>query len=390
MTEHVDAAARGEGPRVEEGQVVAQLVPVDLKLKVEQAQAAVDRLKASLAENANVDVEQTAHKQAGFFLDSMLETVKAALARVDSGEARKRYAKSNLERVEQLHRSKTRTAEDLDQAELRYVESDVDFKQDQFVYAATVAIKEATRLMPEMVTQYISRKELAGDVLSQQKLEAEARLREVLQEQERGTMRSPVKGVVLERFVSNERFLSAGTSLLEIGRLEDIEIEADVLSLDVVEVEVGDEVTIYGPAVGRPTAKGKVVKIYPAGFTKVSSLGVEQQRVKVIIKIDAQDHQRLLEERHLEVGYRVRVKIATAENPEALVVPRSAIFRAADGNWQLYVVRGGRAVLQTVTVGLINDDKVEITKGLTAGERVVKAPESSLADGARVKDRSLE
>ena len=136
------------------------------------------------------------------------------------------------------------------------MQSDVDYKQDQLVHAAMVAIGAATNLLPTMVEQYIDRKTLAGDVLEKEKAEAEARLQERLQEQERGTMRSPVDGVVLDRLISNERYLAAGTTLLEIGRLEDMEVEADILSLDVVAAKVGDRVEIYGPAVGRPPSPG--------------------------------------------------------------------------------------------------------------------------------------
>ena len=220
------------------------------------------------------------------------------------------------------------TQDDLEQAVLAQVQSDVDYKQDQLVHAAMVAVGAATDLLPRMVRQYIDRKGLSGNVLRKQQAEAEARLQEVLQEQQRGTMRSPVNGVVLDRLVSNERYLTAGTALLEIGRLEDLEVEADVLSLDVVGAKVGDRVEIYGPAIGRRPAQGVVARIYPAGFTKVSSLGVEQQRVKVIVRFAGDELRRLLADRRLGVGYRVRVKIFTAERSQALLIPRSALFRA--------------------------------------------------------------
>ena len=197
-------------------------------------------------------------------------------------------------------------------------------------------------------------------------------------------MRSPVDGVVLDRLVSNERYLSAGTTLLEIGRLEDLEVEADVLSLDVVAAKVGDRVEIYGPAIGLPPARAVVARIYPAGFTKLSSLGVEQQRVKVILRFEPNELKRLLQNRRLGVGYRVRVKIFTADKTQALLVPRSALFRAADNSWRVFAVRDGRARLQTVEVGLMNDEQVEILKGLSENEPVVLAPESDLTDGTRV------
>ena len=90
-----------------------------------------------------------------------------------------------------------------------------------------------------------------------------------------------------ERLVENEQHLPAGTELLTIGQLDQLEVETDVLSQDVVRVQTGDAVEVYGPAVGGGLGEGVpgiVHQIYPAGFTKVSSLGVEQQRVKVIVR----------------------------------------------------------------------------------------------------------
>jgi HlyD family secretion protein len=160
-----------------------------------------------------------------------------------------------------------------------------------------------------------------------------------------------------------------------------------VLSLDVVGAKQGDPVRIYGPAIGTPDAKGTVARVYPAGFTKVSSLGVEQQRVKVIIHFDAEDLTRLRSERDLGVGYRVRVQITTAEKSEALVVPRSALFRGSDGEWRVYAIRDGRATIVPVEIGLFNDKLAEVVEGLAERDRVIVAPESGLEPGMRVKEK---
>jgi len=379
------AVRKPENPGERETGWVARIVPRDLELAEEQATAAVERLEASIKENDDASVEETTFQQMVQFVKSMTETVKAAAARVKAGAARFEYATNDLQRVEKLAQTGTRTRDELEQTIVRKVEADVDYQQDQLVHAAMVAMQAATDLAPTMVRQYINRKKTLGrDVLAKQKLEAEANLKKVLQDKDRGTMYSPVDGVVLKRFVSDERYLAAGEPLLEIGRLEDLEVEADILSLDVVDAKAGDRVEIYGPAVGKEPARGAVARIYPAGFTKVSSLGVEQQRVKVIVDFDPDDLRRLRETRNLGVGYRVRVRIITAEEPKALVIPRSALFRSTDGDWQVYVVRGGRAVLQKITLGLLNDEHAQVTAGIEAGEPVVLAPESNLTDGTRV------
>ncbi len=374
-----------EGKPVKKDQEVAWIVPEDMKLSVEQATAAVQRIDASMRENADVTVEETAFNQALQFVKSTAAAVQASVERMTAGQAKVDYAVHDLERMQKLSVTGAQSRDDLERSQLQKVQSDVDFRQDKLIHAGMLAMAAATDLMPTMVRQYIQRKTLTGEVLVKQKAEAEARLSQVKQDRERGTMRSKVDGVVLERFTSNEGYLAAGTKLLEIGQPDEMEVEADVLSLDVVSAKVGNAVEIYGPAIGQPSVRGKVARIYPAGFTKVSSLGVEQQRVKVIIQFDSKDDlQRLLAERGLGVGYRVRVRIFTADKSQAILIPRSALFRAADGAWQLFAVRGGKAQLQTVKVGLMNDEQAEITEGIADGEQVVLAPESSLADGTRV------
>jgi HlyD family secretion protein len=381
----IKAITLTEGDQVTAGKVVAEFVPRDQELAVDEANEAVRRLQASIEENADVDVEKTAYQQAQKFVESTAATVQAAAERLRSGKAKLDYANNNYFRVEQLYQSKTATRDEWEAAKLQKVQSDVDYQQDNLIYTAMKALGAATDLMPVMVDQYIRRKGLSGIVLLRQKAEAEARLQQVLLEQERGRMQSPVTGKVLQRFVSNERFLTAGTPLLEIGRLEDMEVEADVLTLDAGAVKVGNPAEIYGPAIGEKAVPGRVTRIFPAGFTKVSSLGVEQQRVKVIVRFAAEDLRRLLDEQHLGVGYAVRVKILTNQAPRALIIPRSALFRSLDNRWQVFAVRNGRARLQTVEVGLMNDREAEILKGLNEKEEVILAPESTLENGTKVK-----
>jgi HlyD family secretion protein len=251
-------------------------------------------------------------------------------------------------------------------------------------------MQAATNLLPRIVREYILRKGLTGAVLAKQKEEAEARLRQTLLRQERSEMKSPVDGVILERLVRDEQFLASGTALLRIGERDRLEVEADILSEDVVRVREGAEVEIYGPAVGSAVGSGvpaTVGRVYPTGFTKISSLGVEQQRVKVIIRFAGGVLESLREGRSLGVDYRVRVRIFTAEQQDATLLPRSALFRGPEGAWQVFAVRNGRAELQPVTIGLMNDEHAAVTAGLSAGDTVIVAPESDIKNDVRVHDQ---
>lgn len=383
----IEPIALIEGTSVERGQTVAQIVAEDLQLNVDHAAAVVERLEASIHETEDTTVEETAYEQTVKFVESMAATVEVAWERVLAGRAKFAYAEKDYGRIAGLGPG-ARTQDQMDQADLRKKQAAHAMQEDLLVHAGMLAMKAATNLMPTMVRQFISRKTgPTAKVLEKQKAEALVRLEQVEQDQRRGTMTSPVDGLVLRRFVSNERFLAAGTKLLEIGRLEDLQIETDLLSLDVVDAKVGSKVKIYGPAIGEKPAYGTVANKFPSGFTKISSLGVEQQRVKVIIDFDEGELQRLGEQqqRNLGVGYRVRVQITTAEKATTLTVPRPALFRGSNGKWQVYVIDGGRARIRSVEVGMINDESAEITKGLEAGDRVVVAPQSNLTDGARVQ-----
>lgn len=374
-----------EGTPVTKGQVVARISPLDVELSTAMAQAAVNRLKASIKENDDTSVENTGLKQTISMVESVDRMVEAAATRVKSGQAKLEYAEKHLARTERLQQQNTKTEDDLDQARVSQVESSVQYQQDVLVLRAAEAMRAATALLPTAMRQYIQRKLLAHDVLEQQLAEAEVRMREAEKNAQLGTMASPVDGVILVREDSNARRAAAGTVLLRIGRWEDLEIEADVLSQDVVRVKPGQHVEVHGAAIGERAAQAEVTRIFPAGFTKVSSLGVEQQRVKVIMRLKADDFERLRKTNDLGVGYRVRVRIYTAQSSGSLVVPRSALFRGANSDWRVFVIRGGRARLQAVKVGLSNDEQAEITSGLAEHDQVILAPETNLSEGQRVE-----
>ncbi|HQU46127.1 MAG: hypothetical protein B7Z73_12100 [Planctomycetia bacterium 21-64-5] len=373
-----------EGAHVTAGQVVARVVPADLDLKVAEAQAAVDRAEASLRENDDTSVESTGLQQALSYVQSMNRTVEAATEQVKAGEAKRDLALKTWKRMRTLYESRTTDEDELNRAEVSKIEADVSYQQDVLLLSALKSLQAATTLVPTVVRQYIDRKRLKHDVLLQEKAEAETRLKEALRDRQRGEMTSPIDGVVLERFETNERQVSAGTVLVTIGRVEHLEVEVDVLSQDVVHVKPGQAADIYGPAIGREPAHGVVERIYPAGFTKTSSLGVEQQRVKVIVRFDPNELEGLRNKQDLGVGYRVRARIYTEEASRALVVPRSALFRGPASDWQVFAVREGKARLVSVRVGLMNDDQAEIREGLRESEPVILAPETSLTDGTRV------
>ena len=194
------------------------------------------------------------------------------------------------------------------------------------------------------------------------------------------SVKAPVSGVVLKRLRESESVVAAGEPLLEIGDARQIEIVADLLSADAVRVHAGDPVSIERWGGTRPL-RGTIRRVEPSGFLKVSALGVEEQRVNVIVSIDDP-----LVATELGDGYRVDVRVAIWRSDDALSVPIGALFRNGR-DWAVFVLEDGRARLRTVEVGERNNDVAQVVKGLDAGERVVLHPPDTIADGARIRAR---
>lgn len=191
-------------------------------------------------------------------------------------------------------------------------------------------------------------------------------------------VRSPVSGVVLKVMQESETSVTPGSPILEIGDPADIEIEAEILSRDAVAIRPGDSATIeqWG---GEANLTARVRRIEPAAFTKISALGVEEQRVIVLCDlVDPPESAGSLGDR-----YRVEVRIATWHSDDVLAVPAGALFRQGD-TWKTFVLRDGSAVLTTVDAGHSDGRRTEVLSGLQAGDEVLLHPPDTVKDGSEV------
>jgi HlyD family secretion protein len=380
-----------EGDRVYAGQVVARLVGKDIELDVKLSEAIAERLRASLAVNADVSLETTGSNQAEIMVRSMAANLLASEKQVEMAQVWKDYWKKQVERLRTLVQGIAVTEEEVERSAANLQAAEAEFVQRQQNAAAQSLTYEAMRLVPQLITDYLHRKKLEGDVLRKQLQEASVQLDQALLRRTRAVMTSPIDGIVLSRANESEQFLGAGTPLLILGRLDQLEFEADVLTQEAAKIRPGSPAEIYGPTVGREAGggyRGQVRRVYPDAFTKISSLGVEEQRVKVVVAVD--DIQSLLQDRpSLGVGFRVRLRIFTDLREDVLAVPRSALFRNSQGRWAVFVVTSGRAYERHVEVGLSNEQEAEITAGLESGDVIVLAPESALDDGMKVKTSRL-
>ncbi|MGE0407638.1 MAG: efflux RND transporter periplasmic adaptor subunit [Amphiplicatus sp.] len=297
--------------------------------------------------------------------EAALRLAEADLARVKAEET---YAKADAARVRALAQTNTVSQAAVDRADL------------------SVKTASANRATAEEAVR-VRRAELDS---------ARARL---LAPEEEGTLadgpstlglqdlsilpiRSPVDGCVLRVIEESEKVLAAGAPIVSIGDpAGGLEVLTELLSSDAVKVRPGAKAIIEDWG-GEPALEGVVRRAEPYGFTKISALGVEEQRVNVIIDFTGDTRARA----GLGHGFRVDVRIVIWEDENALVAPSSALFRD-QGEWAVFVVEKGRARRRRVEIGHNNGVEAEIVDGLAEGESVIEYPGDRLSDGALVARR---
>lgn len=192
---------------------------------------------------------------------------------------------------------------------------------------------------------------------------------------------APENGRVLKIHSESEQIVQSGAPLLEIGNSHDLEIVVDLLSTDAVKVKPGATAQIEGWG-GKGVLKATVRRVDPAGFTKVSALGIEEQRVNTILDI-SDDKDKWSELGH---DFRVFVRITVWSSPDALTIPLSALFRRGQ-DWAVFRTDNGVAHLTKVEIGQRNTEMAELLSGLAEGDRVVLHPSDKIGDGVEIKQR---
>lgn len=314
------------GDRVRKGQPLATLAPapLDPRTRAESAQAAA----------------------------AAAASVGQARAERQRAEAALRLARSELERLRALSREQIVSAQALEAQETAVRTAQDSLRAADFAVATAGHNREMARA-----------RLLEGPRAGAGPLE----------------VRAPLDAVVLKRYRESESVVPAGEPLLELGDPRALEIVSDLLSTDAVKVRPGQPVWIEQWGGDHPL-RGRVRVVEPSGFMKVSALGVEEQRVNVVIDFEDPPDARPA----LGDAYRVEVRVVVWEAKDTLKVPTSALFRHGQ-SWAVFVADGGRARLREVEIGRRNGLTAQVLKGLEAGTRVVVHPADTLADGARIK-----
>jgi len=308
------------------------------------------------------------------FLDKRSETqakadvegARAALAlanaRVKQVQAQLDFDISELKRTQELYKKNSVSQAGLERAELslKTLNAELETAQsNQKVMQAQLEAAKIRLLQPESVELNSEQDDVNCHIC----------------------IRSPVDGRVLRILHKSESIVPVGTPLVEIGNLKDLEVNIEMLSTNAVRVKIGDQALIkrWG---GNQDINARVKVIEPSGFTKISALGVEEQRVNVILSFTDPI------EKWASLGdaFRVEAAIIIDRADKAIKIPLSALFRQNE-KWSVFKVVDGVAMIQEVAVGRKNDRFAEIEQGLEVGELIIVHPGNSVEDGVSVVER---
>ena len=279
-------------------------------------------------------------------------------AMVERAQAQAVQAKTDLDRTRNLTERGVSTAQALERAETALRVAERDLRAAEFQdHAAEHEVEQAKALL----AQYVN-----GGVTPP----------------DRWNVTAPVSGLVLKVTQESETAVQPGTPILDIGDPRDLEIVVDVLSTDAVEIHPGAAVAIDhwgGPGI----LAGRVRRVEPAAFTKISTLGVEEQRVNVLIDIisSPQDWAGLGD------AYQVDTRITVFARDNAIIIPSGALFRTGE-HWAVYVVAEGRAERRVVTLLRRSGRLAAVSAGVQPGDDVIVYPSDQIAPGVHVETRS--
>lgn len=313
---------------------------------------------ARILPGAPAFLDERAEAEAEARVNSALAALSAAQAELDRAKARAEFAQVEEERTRELLARELISIESYDRVrmELRVAESALSSARD------SAKMREAELAAARIrSTQPGASSDAATSV----------------------NILAPASGIVLRVAQESESVIQAGAEVMSIGNPDDIEVVVEMLSTDAVQVQSGAEVIIENWGRANAPLAGRVRLVEPYGFLKISALGVEEQRVNVIVDFVGPPSQWT----SLGHGYRIEAAIVTWQDDEVVQAPVAALFRRG-GEWAVFRVNADRAKLTPVIVGRDNGRNAQILSGLEPGETVVLYPGEQVEDGARLRRRN--
>ena len=373
-----------EGDRVRKGDIIAQIDPLPLESDVREAQA---RLRQWQAEKTGVETQrpkQEALLQAEASILAAVAKQREASAKVERTRAELEQAKRDRQRNQQLHSDGVISRQSKERAELEETTKIRALEAEQRVLDSTIAEVNAAKKALSILRAEQQDPDYLLDVYDARIAGIEAELAKLTDDARRTNITSPIDGYVFRVNLESAKYVEAGAEILELGNPQDLEIVVDLLSSDAVKVKPGATMFLehWG---GESTLEAKVRYIEPSAFTKVSALGVEEQRVNVIADFVDTD---------IPLGDRYRVETRTVvwSGKEVLVIPLSALFRCESGNnrnlsntWCTFVVENNQAQKRQIEVSQRSNFEAVIESGLEVEEKVILHPNEQIKSGTMVK-----
>lgn len=334
------------GDSVKKGDVLLTMDKEDLELKLKDAELKIQSAKAQLA---STDGSNYANK------------IEIAQAAVDTAKVTFDSAKRNLDNQKTLYDANAISQQELKNSEDSYKSAEIALK------SVNSGLKDAKDGAPDYMKKgYIA-------VVEQAVIYRDSIMREIEKQQVLAT----IDGSVIEKLVEENSIGAPKAAAFLIGDVKSLELEVNILSDDIYNVHIGNEVEVSGKSIGDSKLKGKVIKISPEAKNITSSLGVNQKRVAVTIEITDDVGE-------LKPGYDLDIKIITKMNSDTLVIPDTAVFDYK-GNSCVFVVENGKTVLRQIRKGIESDKTIEVLEGLEEGEKIILKPDNNMKEGIKIK-----
>jgi len=364
------------GDAVQKGQLITTIEDTELRealgkerARIKEIQGRLEGIDVALPKQSEIEAAQKRAENAA-------QLARAAQARQQAAQEVCHYLEAQFERARRLYEDGVTSQEAYDTARHEFTLAQKELAWRAADAQAAALQERIAELEKQVLVDSLGDVEHLNKVYGAQIEQIEAELKILEHRIGKTKVLSPLEGVVLEKYLDSTGPVAEGTPLLKVGRMDSIEIRADILSDEIGLVAEGQRVIIEGEALNGGNATGVVKRIYPSGFTKVSALGVRQQRVPVLIDFD---NSRL----GLRPGVEVDVKIVVASREGVPLVPAAAVFSTASGMAAFRIVEG-RAALTPVNIGLTGEDALEVLDGLKVGEVVIIRPPRDIRDGDRV------
>ncbi len=372
---HLERIQLQEGDSVQVGTLVAQIEPLPLTASVQEALGRLAEWQAQRAGVATQRPKRETLEQAEMRIQTARANYQQAEAWVAATQATLAQARRDRQRAQQLEARGAISRKDREAAELNETTQARNLDAAQLAAKAAASEVEVARAALEVLQKEQSDPDYLLSVYDARIASTEAELARLRDRANRTEIRSPVKGRVLRVLQKSAQYVTEGLPLLEIGDTSNLELVIDVLSSDAEQIKPGNLILIERPQ--SPLLQAKVRLIEPAAFTKISALGIEEQRVNVIG--DFVDFPTALGD-----AYRLETKIVVWEGKDVLKVPLSSLFRCTSG-WCVFVIEGQHAQRRSVAIRQRSTVEAEIQSGLQGGELVILHPNEQIAERTRVK-----